>query len=171
MGCWWNAEHRMNLRLTLMENRKALAINHAVQKGKCFFSLYSPWSSAQGGFWITRWTAVICPCGLGQASCPTITQQNQPRGEDKAEEAHPSLSARSQDLIFLICQVLGESARPIMGLNQPVWEPWESPCLLLVKNSSMAIKQEYLWLWCWTQSNRVDDVSGWFAAEILHLDV
>lgn len=87
---------------------------------------------------------MICPSGLGQASCPTITQQNQPRGEDKAEEAHPSLSARSQDLIFLICQVLGESAQPIMGLNQLVCEPWESPCLLLVKNSSMAIKQEYL---------------------------
>lgn len=40
-GLLLNAEHRMNLRLTLMENRKALAINYAVQKGKCCFSLYS----------------------------------------------------------------------------------------------------------------------------------
>lgn len=42
------------------------------------------------------------------------------------------------------CQVLSESALPIIELNQLVWEPWESPCLVLVKNSSMVIKQEYL---------------------------
>lgn len=36
-----SAEHRMNLRLTLVENRRMLAIIHADQKGKCCLSSYS----------------------------------------------------------------------------------------------------------------------------------
>lgn len=64
---------------------------------------------------------------------------------EKGQKKHiPCCQQGPTTFLFVTCQVLSESARPILELDQLVWEPWESPCLLLVKNSSVVIKQEYL---------------------------
>lgn len=159
----------MNLSLIQWVSRKALAMTHAVQKAKYCFYLYSLWSTIQGeplNFMVDSCDRPAPEWDRAAVLPPPGKKLNQRWRKDR-KGTSLAINREFCHLDFLTCHLSG--ALPITELNQPDWEPWESPCLLLVKNSSVVIKQEYLWLWHWTQANRVDDVSGWFVAEILHL--
>lgn len=52
----------------------------------------------------------------------------QPEMEKGQKVPVPSPSPLRYD--FLTCHLSGESVLFVTDLDQPLWEPWESPCLL-----------------------------------------